>query len=604
MAEKPKTRSEIDAGDRWAVEELYREDRLWEEDFGKTGGFAEAASSWAGKLGESASSLAKAIRELLAQDRLIEKLKSYASLREDEDLSNQHYSSMHSRIVTRAAEVDAAQSFFQPELLAIPAETMTQWLRSEELAPYRTWLDEILRYRPYTLSTGEEKILAMFRDPVGCFENAYGKLADVELPARLPEIVDEDGSPKKLTNGNLVPTLESGDRRVRKEAFDGYYGELEGNRNTLAALLDGHVRALVCYARARGYGTSLEASLFHDRVEVAVYDNLIASVHESLGSMHRFYDLKRRVLGLPSLHLYDLYLPMVQEVRRKHSYEEAEQLTLEAVAPLGREYVATLRKGFESGWVDRYENVGKRSGAYSGGCYDSCPYMLMNFQGNLSWVFTLAHEAGHSMHSLISNKAQPYHMADYPILLAEVASTTNEMLLRHLLLERAESDLERAFLLDDMVNDFRSTMFRQTMFAEFEKLASERVEAGEALTPEYLDGAYYDLVKAFHGDAFAFDREDEAIAWEWARIPHFYYNFYVYKYATGLAAAADISRRILAGETGAVERYLEFLSGGRSKPPLEQLREAGVDLAGRDTVNSALVLLSDTVSELEALLGA
>ena len=603
MAEVVRKRSEVPREERWNLEAMYRSDGAWEEGFAATGSFAEEAGKWAGRLGESPRTLRDAIEALLAQDRLLDNLRSYASLRSDEDLSAGVYSEMLSRIVTRTTEVQTAHSFFRPELLEIPRESMDEWLTGEELAPYRVWLEEILRYRPHTLSRGEEKILAMMAEPFGCFENAFGKLTDVEVAARLPEIVDEDGSEKKLTNGNLVPTLESPDPRVRRDAFQGYYGELQGNRNTLAALLDGHFRARVARARARGYDSALEASLFHDRVGPGVYDGLIGTIHGNLDVMERFYRLKKRVLGLDEMHIYDIYTPMVHELRKKYAYDRAIELTLEAVAPLGKDYVETLRKGLDSGWVDRYENVGKRSGAYSGGSYDSYPYMLMNFQGTLDWVFTLAHEAGHSMHSLYSNSNQPYHMAGYRILVAEVASTTNEMLLRHLLLNRTDDSMEKAYLLDGLVNDFRSTVFRQTMFAEFEKIISERVEGGEALTPQYLDEVYYGLVKLYHGSAFDFGEIDSGIAWEWGRIPHFYYDFYVYKYATGLCSAADISSRILTGEDGAVGRYLEFLRTGGSVPPLRALEKTGIDLTRPETVGRALALLEDSVEELERILG-
>jgi len=594
-------RSEVPEEARWNVEELYASADEWEKDFVKTESFPESIRRWSGRLGESPEVLVSAIEELLAQRRLLDKLHTWAGMRRDEDLSSSYYGGLASRIESRVSKSAEASAFFTPELLSIPGETMDSWMESETIAPYRVWLQDILRYRPHVLSDAEEKLLAGMGEVVAGFYNAFGKLSNVDMPARMPEVDTVDGT-VQLTNGNFNALLQKGDRRVRRDVFSGFYTEVLGNVSTMAALLEGHVKAGVFRARARNFGSALEASLFNDRVGTEVYDALLESVHRNLPAVHRYYRLRKDVLGLDEAHMYDVYVPIVPEARGEYTWEDAVSLTLEAVSVLGGEYTEALREGLENRWVDRYENTGKRSGAYSGGCYDSSPYILHNFNGTLSSVFTLAHEAGHSMHSLLSRRNQPYHMSEYRILVAEVASTTNEMLLTDLLLRRMDDDASRAFLLDHLLGKFRSTIVRQTMFAEFEKLLHGHLESGGSLTPDWLDETYYGLVRIYHGDAFAWDGEDGPIASEWSRIPHFYYNFYVYKYATGLSAAVDISRRILEGVPGAVEDYMEFLAGGASSPPLELLKGTGVDLTTPLPVDSALNKMSGTLDQLEEVL--
>lgn len=598
---EPRPRSEVPKEDTWDLETIYASPSDWEADFEGTAGFAASFSKRAGTLGGSPEALLEAVRELLDQQRRLEKLNCYASLREDEDLSNPLFGAMNSRMRARTAEVAAAQAFFVPELLSLDPAMLESWLELPGLAHYAAWMREILRRRPHTLSGPEERILAMSSEVTGFFSESYGKLCNVDMPARLPAIVDSEGAETRLTNSNLVPLLESRDSRVRRDAFLGYYGELSGNLATAASLLEGHARTQIMHARLRGHPSALEASLFGDGVGREVYESLIAAVRESLPVMHRYYALKKRILGLERMHIYDLYLPSVSEPERRYAYEEAAGLTLEAVKPLGEEYSEILRAGFASRWVDRYENRGKRSGAYSGGGYDTMPFILHNFTGTLDSVFTLAHEAGHSMHSFMSRRSQPYHTSDYRIILAEVASTLNELLLQELLVGRAENPVTRAFLLDRMVNDFRTTVFRQTMFAEFEWMLHREIEEGGALTPGLLSDRYMQLIREYHGSAFDLEGEDGLIASEWARIPHFYYNFYVYKYATGLASAVTIARRILEGRDGALESYLGFLASGSSRPPLETLASAGVDLATPEPVGRALAWLDEIVTELEEL---
>lgn len=602
MPDELKSRNDMPAEAKWSVEAIYTSNDEWEDDFDETAAFMENMKKWTGRLGEAPRTLKTAIEELLSQIRLLEKLFTYANMKGDEDLGNSLYSGMVSRIRSRFIEFDAAQSFFTPELLAIPEDTINSWLETSELEPYRTWLQDILRFRSHTLSEKEEKLLANTAEIISGFSSAFGKLSNVDMPARFPEIRDENGNSVRLTTGNYSAFLQKEDRRVRKDAFLGFYAEIKGNVATKAALLEGQVKSDIFRARTRKYDSAIEASLFNDMVSLSVYDSLIKSVHDNLPVLHRYFQFRKNALNLDSAHIYDVNVPIVPESKADYSWDEAVDLTLEAVAPLGREYVDALAQGFGNRWADRYENIGKRSGAYSGGCYDSHPYILHNFNGTLSSVFTLAHEAGHSMHSLLSRTSQPYHMSDYKILVAEVASTTNEMLLIDLLLKRMDDKREKAYLLDHLLGKFKSTLVRQTMFAEFEKLIHERVESGNSLTPDYLNSSYYDLVKLYHGDCFAWDDEDEPVTAEWSRIPHFYYNFYVYKYATGLSSAVDISSRILAGEPGAIESFIGFLKGGSSKPPLELLKGAGVDLTTPEPVNSALLKMESTFEELEKVL--
>jgi len=602
MTNSPKSRQDVLLEDRWDIEALYASNEAWEEDFRKTEQFAGQIESWAGRLSESAANIASALAMLFAQERLMTKLMSYAHLARDQDLSKSKYQDMVARITTRATTHSAATSFFIPELLEIEEEKMSRWLETQELRPYVSWLENQLRYRPHTLGENEERLLAMAQEPLQGFSKTFGLLHNSDSPARLPEILNEHGKKTKLTNSNFGLFLESKDQKTRMTAFAGFYRELESNSNTLSALLDSQVRAHVFSARAKNYKSALEASLFKDRVNTSVYDSLISAVHEFLGPLHRYLNVRKKLLKLDRMHVYDSHAPIVDIPETTYTFDEGVDMTLEAVAPLGREYVDTLSRGFADRWVDKFENRGKRSGAYSGGCYDSYPYILHNFNGTLSSVFTLAHEAGHSMHTWLANANQPYHTAEYRILVAEVASITNEMLLIDRLLNRTSDPKMRAHLINHLVSGFRSTVYRQTMFAEFEREIHDKVESGGSLTPDYLNETYYDLVKLYHGDALEYDDQDRPIELEWGRVPHFYYNFYVYKYATGKASAVDIASRILAGDKDTIHRYLEFLKGGASKPPLDLLRDTGVDLTTETPVKSALSSIDGLVDELETLL--
>ncbi len=604
MTESLKTREQVATEDKWNVGAIYPSDDAWEEDFKAVQAWPERIESHQGRLGESPQVLAEALMTYLAALRAMEKVWVYSHLRSDENVGDSHYRNMMERARSTWVRLSAASSYIAPEILAIPDDTMATWMQAEALLPYRVWLEDLLRGKPHTLSPGEERLMSLAGEPLSAFASIFSVLKNVDLAARLPQVPDEQGERRPLTHGSFIKMLESRDRGVRKGAFDGYYAEYRGNRGTIAATLDGAVKSHVFQARARRHGSALEEALFGDNVQPAVYNALISAVHDALPAFYRYMALRRRLLGLDALHLYDVYVPAIPEVEMHYGYAEGVELVCRALAPLGDEYVAASRAGLtRDGWVDRYENVGKRSGAYSSGCYDTMPYILLNYTGTLDAAFTLAHELGHSMHSWRSNRAQPYHLADYRILVAEVASTTNEALLNHHLLASIDDRAARAYLIDRYLDSFRGTLFRQTMFAEFEKQIHESVEAGNPLTADALDAAYLELVKLYFGSSVAFDEQDAPIAWEWARIDHFFYNFYVYKYATGMASAIALAGSLLTEGQSAVQRYLRFLSSGCSQYPLDLLREAGVDLTTPQPVKAALAEFERLVGELETLVG-
>lgn len=601
MATELKRRAEVAPEDAWNLAAMYATEADWEADYAAGQALPERVGAYAGRLAESAETLAEALAAWFEANRLLEKVYVYAHLANDQDLGDSHHQSMFERARSLYIRLISAGAYLAPEILAIPDEQMAKWLESEPVGQYRVWLEDILRGKPHTLSASEERLMAMVSEPLAAIQKVYSVLKNVDLAARLPVVKATAGEERRLTHASFIELQENPDRDVRRAAFQAYYREFAGNRTTIAAALDGQVKAHVFEARARNHPSALAAALFEDNVDVAVYDALITAVHDALPAFYRYVALRKRLLGVDALHMYDAYVSVVPEVALHYGYEEGVDIVTQGLAPLGDEYVSTARQGLLGGWVDRYENAGKRSGAYSSGCYDSMPYILLNYTGTLDAVFTTAHELGHSMHSLMSNRAQPYHLADYRILVAEVASTTNESLLNHHLLATTDDRATRAYLIDRYLDSFRATLFRQTMFAEFEKAIHDQVEGGQPLTTEWLDATYLALVKRYFGDAVAFDEEDAPIALEWSRVDHFFYNFYVYKYATGMASAIAIASAILQGREGAVERYLRFLQTGSSKYPLELLRDAGVDLTTPEPVAAALAEFERLVTELEAL---
>ncbi len=591
-------RSEVNPADCWNLASLYKNDAAWERAFTKWEQQVARYDEFQGKLGDSAQSLAEMLTFDAEFERAGERLGTYAFLKTAEDAGDSEYQRMQGRLRHAASLAAQRASYIRPEIMAIPPAKMKRFLAETCLADYRLRLERILRYKPHTLSDREEKLLAMQSEMADSAGRIFRQLNDVDL--KFGRIKNERGESLELSHATFSTCLHSSDRRVRKSAFHQYYETYSAHANTLAASFAGAVHRDVFNAKARGHASSLDAALFPDRVPRTVYDSLISSVRANLPSLYRYYDLRRRRMKLKEIHHYDTYVPILSELERRHTWQQAVDVVIQSLTPLGTEYGRALERGLNDGWCDRYENQGKQSGAFSCGSYDGQPYILMNYQEEvLNHVFTLAHEAGHSMHSYFSAKSQPFQYYDYTIFVAEVASTFNEqLLLRHLLAQAADRR-ERAYLVNKAIDDIRGTIFRQTMFAEFEKITHELVEAGEPLTVARLRGVYRELLTAYFGPEFVID---ECLELECLRIPHFYRAFYVYKYATGLSAAIALAERVTHGGKGELQAYLGFLKGGCSKYPLDLLRDAGVDMERPETVNTALASFGSLVDELETLL--
>ncbi|QZT35114.1 oligoendopeptidase F [Caldalkalibacillus thermarum TA2.A1] len=605
MTEQQKTtgqlpkRSELDPKYKWDLTKIFKSDEEWEEAFQEVKSLLPSIKEYEGRLMESADTLLEALQLRDEIGKKLGKVYIYAHLKKDEDTTNSKYVAFENRAASLHVEVASAVSYFSPEILRADESTVRSYLRENEaLQVYEHYLDQLLRQKEHTLSTKEEAILAQVGELASAPNDIFTMINNADM--KFPTITDENGEEKELTHGRYIQFLESKDGRVRQDAFKAMYDTFKKQRNTLAATLNANVKKDVFYARVRKYRSSLEASLDRDNVPVRVYENLIAAIQEALPVFQRYMKLRKKALGLDELHMYDLYVPLVQDVEMKYTYEEAKQLVRDSLQPLGEEYLAVVDEGFNSGWIDVYENVGKRSGAYSSGTYGTPPYILLNYQENLDNVFTLTHEMGHSVHSYFSCKEQPYIYSDYTIFVAEVASTLNEALLTHYLLQKTNDPKQRMYILNHYLESFRGTVFRQTMFAEFEKLIHEKVEEGEALTADRLSELYYDLNLTYFGADVVVDQD---IAMEWARIPHFYYNFYVYKYATGFAAATALSQQILNEGKPAVDRYLSFLKSGGSDYPIELLKKAGVDMTSPEPVRQALRVFERTLTEMEELFG-
>jgi len=592
-------RSEVPNEWKWKLEDIYATDAAWEQDVAKIKEMIEQIKAKQGTLAESGKNL---LETLLLQDEItktLDRVYVYARMRRDEDNSNSTYQALTDRASSLSTQVYSAMSYIQPEILAIPTEELEKLQQSEQgLEHYRLLLEEITRYKPHTLSASEEAIMAQVSELASAPGKIFGMLNNADI--KFPMITNEKGEEVELTKGRYTQFMESKDRRVRKEAFEALYATYGKHRNTIAATLASVVKRDVFYARTRKYESALKASLFADNIDQSVYDNLIETVRDHLPLMHRYVALRKKLLGLDELHMYDLYVPMVQEVEMEIPYEQAVSTIKEALQPLGEDYGKVLEEGFTSGWIDVYENEGKTSGAYSWGAYTTHPYVLMNYQDNVNNMFTLAHEMGHALHSYYSNKTQPYTYADYRIFVAEVASTLNEALLMQHMLEKTTDKAERLYLINYYLEQFRGTLFRQTMFAEFEKLIHANSEKEVPLTADSLSEWYRELNVAYHGAEMIVD---EQIDLEWARIPHFYNNFYVYKYATGFSAATALSKQILEEGQPAVERYLSFLKSGGSDYPLNLLKKAGVDMTSPQPIKDALAVFKDLLDELEELVG-
>ena len=591
-------RDQVKPQDCWDLASLFPNDDSWETAFTKWEKRIGSYARFRGKLNESAKTLAAMLRFDVAFDRESERLGTYAFLRSVEDATNSVYQRMQGRFINAASRAEQAVSFIRPEILAISAARIKEFLADRALAPYRLVLERILRFKPHTLGRKEEHLLAMQTEMARAASHAFRQLNDADL--KFGTVKDEKGQLVELSHGTYSTLLHSPDRGVRKNAFRRYYQQYEAHRYTLAATLSGSIQRDVYYAQARNYTSALEAALFPDRMPLGVYDNLIAAVHKHLPALHHYYDLRRRKMRLAEIHHYDTYVPILAELQTHHSWDEAVEMVVAALAPLGGEYGGVLEKGLRGRWCDRYENQGKQSGAFSSGSYDADPYILMNYQADvLDHVFTLAHEAGHSMHSWLSAQGQPFQYYHYVIFVAEVASTFNEQLLGKYLLERAPDDRHRAYLINRLLDDMRGTIFRQTMFAEFEKITHGLAERNEPLTLDKFKEVYHGLLAAYFGPDFILDPELDL---ECFRIPHFYRGFYVYKYATGMSAAIALADRVTKGGPRELADYLGFLKGGCSKDPLDLLRGAGVDMEQPTAVDTALGRFAELVEELDGLL--
>ncbi len=590
-------REEIPEEYKWRLEDIFESDEAWEQAFKKAERLIERGASFKGKLGESAKTLLEFLKYDDEATVEIYALAGYSSARADEDTSLPKYQDFEARMNNFFVRYSAALSFVGPEITALDDETVERFYKEEPgLELYRLALTRIRREREHTLSLNEEAILAQASAIRSAASNTYNLFEGADI--KFPSVPDSEGVMHALTNSSYIPLVEGADRTLRKNAFDALYHTYEQFRNTLASLYDAEVKGRIFNARTRKYPSILEAALSRNEVPVSVYKNLIDTVHKNMSYMHKYVALRKRLLGLDELHMYDVYCSLVPDADKKVSFEEAKSTVLDALSIMGEDYTAILKEGFENRWIDVYENVGKRSGAYSSGMRPH-PYVLLNHKDTLDSMFTLAHEMGHSIHSYLSMKNQPTVYSDYVIFVAEVASTCNEALLMQYLLAKTTDKKERAYLINYFLEQFRGTLYRQTMFAEFEMLTGEMSERGESLTAEALCDLYYKLNKEYYGDAITVDPE---IAFEWERIPHFYYNYYVFQYATGFSAAIALSSKILKEGEPAVKAYKKFLSSGCSTDPISLLKIAGVDMNSPEPIENALKQFGELIDELDELM--
>jgi oligoendopeptidase F len=591
------TRSEIAESDTWDLTKLYESEQDYKRDLERLKQEYPRYASFKGRVGRSAPDLLEVLEFDKSVDLLGEKLGHYVSLKAAEDSANRDNLARKAEFSSLGTKIREAASFITPEIQAIPDDQFTALITEPLLKEWRNSLERLRRYRPHTLSEGEEKVLAAGASAVRGHRETFSQLTNVDMIFGL--VPDDRGQEVALSQSSYISLLHNRDRKVRRQAFDQFYQEFSDHRYTLASSLSASVRADVFYGRVRNYPSALEAALFGDDVPVAVYDNLIATVRNNLSALHEYYDLRKQLLGLDEIHQYDTFVPLFPEVAKTVKFDEAIELVTAALDPLGDEYVTALGNGLKSRWVDRYETKGKRSGAFSSSSYGNPPFILMNYRDDvLSDVFTLAHEAGHSMHSWLAQQHQPFQDYGYPIFLAEVASTFNEELLTHYLLERADDDRLRAYLIDRQIEDIRSVLLRQTMFAEFEKRIHAIEEAGGPLTLDVFLEQYHELLEAYFGPRFVLD---EALNLECLRIPHFYSAFYVYKYATGISAAVALAQRVLHEGAPAVQDYLGFLKSGGSRYPIETLRSAGVDMLTPGPIQETIELFKQRLKELREL---
>lgn len=591
-------RSEIAEESTWRLEDIFETDEKWKEELKALQAEFPKVAAYQGKLSESSQKLYELFKLQDELSQRLGKLYTYAHMRYDQDTTNSFYQELNAKAENLITLASSSMSYIVPEILAMDEAKVKSFMdENKDLQLYKKTLDEITRQRPHVLSEREEALLAEAADPMSNAEQTFGMLNNADLT--FPSIKNEDGEEVDLTHGRYIGFLESKDRSVREAAFKGVYGTYEKFRHTFASTLSGNVKKDNFFAKVRNYDSARQAALDDNNIPEQVYDNLVEAVNEKLPLLHRYTALRKKVLGLDELHMYDLFTPLVQDVDMKISYEKAQEYVVNSLSPLGKEYVDIIKEGYQNRWIDVEENKGKRSGAYSSGAYGTNPYILLNWQDNVNDTFTLAHELGHSLHSYYTRKSQPFRYGNYSIFVAEVASTCNEALLNDYMLNHLDDEKQKLYILNHFLEGFRGTVFRQTMFAEFEHDIHVRMQDGEALTSERLTELYYELNKKYFGEGVV---SDEEIGMEWARIPHFYYNYYVYQYATGYSAATALAKGILDESDGAVERYHDFLKAGSSDYPIEVLKKAGVDMTSKQPILDALDVFEEKLSEMEKML--
>ena len=599
MASELLKRSEVREEDTWKTSDMYENTGAWENELKEISALVDKAAAFEGKAAENADNLFVVLETLAKAGEKIEKAFNYAERLFDEDQTNTTHQAMSAKVYSLYAAMGSKTAFVDPEILAASEETLEGFLKEKpELELYRKQLAEIRRLKEHCLSAEMEKLLAMTAEMSQTPADTFSILNNADLV--FPEIEDENGEKVRITHGRYIQFVQSADRRVRKDAFEKMYQTYKQYLNTLASLYSGNIKQQNFHAKARKYASSLEAAVDENNVSPSVYYNLIDTVNKNLDKMHAYVALRKKCLGLNEMHMYDIYTPMIPDMAKKIPFEEAKATVLKALAPLGEDYVNKVKEGFENRWIDVYENQGKRSGAYSAGAYGCHPYVLLNYNGTLDDMFTLAHEMGHAMHSNYSNEAQPYIYAGYKIFVAEVASTCNEILLMEYLLKNTTDKKERAYLLNHYLDSFKGTVYRQTQFAEYEMLTNKMYEEGESLTADNLSSTYLELNKKYYGSDIV---SDEQIAYEWAKIPHFYYNYYVYQYATGFAAATTLAQNILNDNPADTQAYLTYLKSGSSEYPIDIMKKAGVDMTNEEYLEKAFDVFEKRLNELEKLIG-
>lgn len=598
MAKELPKRSEVKEEYTWDLRDMYASKEAWDKELEEIISITSELARMEGKVTATAADLLYTLEQSAKAEQKLELAFSYAARLFDQDQKNAKHQAMHQKMYALYTDYSSQTAFIVPEILAADECVLDEFMKEKtELLLYRIQIEEIQRRKAHSLSAEMEKLVAMTGEMSQTPSNVYSSISNADFV--YPEITDENGEQIRLSQGNFVPLEESADRRVRKDAFEGFYSVYKQFANTLAGLYNGQVKQQIFYAKARNYASTLEAAVDANNVPSKVYYNLIDTVNKNMDKMHRYVSIRKKCLGVDELHMYDIYTPMIADAAKKIPYDEAKETVLKALAPLGEEYVAKVKEGFDIRWIDVYENEGKRSGAYSAGAYGTHPYVLLNQNDTLDNMFTLAHEMGHAMHSYYSNENQPYIYSQYKIFVAEVASTCNEILLMEYLLANTTDKKERAYLLNHYLDSFKGTVYRQTMFAEYEMRTNKMVEDGESLTAENLCALYRELNEKYYGADMI---TDEEITYEWARLPHFYYDFYVYQYATGFSAAVAIAHGILKEGAPAVERYKKFLSGGCSQSPVELLKIAGVNMEEPTPVQEALDVFGEVLDEIETLI--